>query len=174
MEWKVFETAAPHTSARAAVLTALAYRDDLYDELIPFLLEHSPDFLRHWAIQQKPATIANADLARRLLADPLPSIRALAVASHAWRRADLLDFARDRSPAVRIAALRHPHAPDDLLASLLLDPAAEVALAATTAQAARAKTVHSSPLAPPLSVPLRSDLSALSSTLSAPPARPPR
>jgi hypothetical protein len=157
-----------------AVLTALAYRDDLYDELIPFLLEHSPDFLRHWAIQQKSATVANADLARRLLANPLPSIRALAVASHAWRRAELYDFARDRSPAVRLAALRHSNAPDDLLASLLLDPAPEVVLAATATQTARATAARSTPLAPPLSVPLRSDLSALSSTLSAPPARPPQ
>ena len=157
-----------------AVLTALAYRDDLYAELIPFLLEHSPDFLRHWAIQQKPATVANAELAHRLLANPLPSIRALAVASHAWRRAELYDFARDRSPAVRLAALRHPHAPDDLLASLLLDPAPEIVLAATATQTARATAARSTPLASPLSVPLRSDLSALSSTLSAPPASPPR
>ena len=157
-----------------AVLTALAYRDDLYAELIPFLLEHSPDFLRHWAIQQKPATVANAELAHRLLANPLPSIRALAVASHAWRRAELYDFARDRSPAVRLAALRHSHAPDDLLASLLLDPAPEVVLAATATQTARTTAARSTPLAPPVSVPLRSDLSALSSTLSAPPARPPQ
>ena len=157
-----------------AVLTALAYRDDLYAELIPFLLEHSPDFLRHWAIQQKPATVANAELAHRLLANPLPSIRALAVASHAWRRAELYDFARDRSPAVRLAALRHSHAPDDLLASLLLDPAPEIVLAATATQTARATAARSTPLASPLSVPLRSDLSALSSTLSAPPASPPR
>ena len=157
-----------------AVLTALAYRDDLYAELIPFLLEHSPDFLRHWAIQQKPATVANAELAHRLLANPLPSIRALAVASHAWRRAELYDFARDRSPAVRLAALRHPHAPDDLLASLLLDPAPAIVLAATATQTARATAARSTPLASPLSVPLRSDLSALSSTLSAPPASPPR
>ena len=134
---------AEHVQSLAAtrlprVLTALAYRDDLYDELIPFLLEHSPDFLRHWAIQQKPATLTSADLARRLLADPLPSIRALAVAGHTWRRADLYDFARDRSPAIRLAALRHPSAPDDLIAQLLADPAPEVTQAASAAQAARA------------------------------------
>lgn len=126
-----------------AVLTALAYRDDLYEELIPFLVEHSPDFRRHWAIQQKPATLANAELARRLLADPLPSIRALAVASHPWRRADLYDFARDRSPAIRLAALRHPNAPDDLIEQLLADPVPEIAAAASAAQAARAATVSS-------------------------------
>ena len=157
-----------------AVLTALAYRDDLYAELIPFLLEHSPDFLRHWAIQQKPATVANAELAHRLLANPLPSIRALAVASHAWRRAELYDFARDRSPAVRLAALRHPHAPEDLLASLLLDPAPEIVLAATATQTARATAARSTPLASPLSVPIPSNLSALSAALAAPPVPSPR
>lgn len=123
-----------------AVLTALAYRDDLYDELIPFLLEHSPDFRRHWAIQRKPATLADAALARRLLADPLPSIRALAVASHAWRRADLYEFARDRSPAVRLAALHHANAPDDLVAQLQTDPAPEIAAVAAELRAAAAHT----------------------------------
>lgn len=125
-----------------AVLTALAYRDDLYDELIPFLVEHSPDFRRHWAIQRKPATLADAALARRLLADPLPSIRALAVASHAWRRADLYEFARDRSPAVRLAALHHAHAPDDLLTQLQTDPTAEIATAAAELRAARTAASH--------------------------------
>ena len=122
-----------------AVLTALAYRDDLYAELIPFLLEHSPDFLRHWAIQQKPATLTDVALARRLLADPLPTIRALAVASHPWRRADLYDFARDRSPAVRLAALRQSHASDELIASLLTDPVPEIAALAGELQTNRAK-----------------------------------
>lgn len=121
-----------------AVLTALAYRDDLWDELVAFLLEHSPDFRRHWAIQQKPATLADAALARRLLADPLPTVRALAVASHPWRRADLYEFARDRSPAVRLAAVRHANAPDDLLEQRLADPVPEISLAATAAKAARA------------------------------------
>ena len=121
-----------------AVLTALAYRDDLYEELIPFLIEHSPDFRRHWAIQQKPATLADPELTRRLLADPLPTIRALAVAAHPWRRADLYDFARDRSPAVRLAALQHAHASDELIAGLLADPSPEIAAAAAAQQAARA------------------------------------
>jgi hypothetical protein len=158
-----------------AVLTALAYRDDLYAELIPFLIEHSPDFRRHWAIQQKPAALADAALARRFLADPLPSIRALAVSSHAWRRADLYDFARDRSPALRLAALRHPKSPDDLIASLLGDPIPEIALAATAAQAARAATTRNAPepvvktSAPPPRAP--SELSSLSPKLSAPPSR---
>jgi len=152
-----------------AVLTALAYRDDLYDELIPFLLEHSPDFLRHWAIQLKTATLANADLARRLLADPLPSIRALAVAGHAWRRADLYDFSRDRSPAVRLAALRHPTAPADLIAQLLADPAPAVTQAASAAQAARAATVsNQKPQASDSPVPPQSDPSPSSADASPP------
>jgi hypothetical protein len=120
-----------------AVLTALAYRDDLYEELIPFLIEHSPDFRRHWAIQQKPATLADPELTRRLLADPLPTVRALAIAAHPWRRADLYDFARDRSPAVRLAALQHAHASDELIAGLLADPSPEIAAAAAAQQAAR-------------------------------------
>lgn len=131
-----------------AVLTALAYRDDLYDELIPFLIEHSPDFRRHWAIQQKPATLADVDLARRLLADPLPTIRALAVASHAWRRADLYVFARDRSPAVRLAALRHPSAPDELLAQLLADPSPEIAHAASVASSTLKSEISNPPSSP--------------------------
>ena len=121
-----------------AVLTALAYRDDLYEELIPFLLEHSPDFRRHWAIQQKPATLTDDTIARRLLADPLPTIRALAVAAHPWRRADLYDFARDRSPAVRLAALRHGNASDELVASLISDPVPDIATTAAEIQVTRA------------------------------------
>ena len=132
-----------HVQALAAtrqptVLTALAYRDDLYEELIPFLIEHSPDFLRHWAIQQKPATLAELAVARRLLADPLPTIRSLAVAGHPWRRADLYDFARDPAPVVRLAALRHAHASDALVASLCADPAPAIAAAAVELQTTRA------------------------------------
>lgn len=120
-----------------AVLMALAYRDDLYADLIPFLLEHSPDFLRHWAIQQKPAEIDNVPLARRLVADPLPTIRALAVSSHPWRRADLYDFARDPAALVRLAVLHHRNCPDDLLETLGQDPVPEVAAAAAELRAAR-------------------------------------
>ncbi len=125
-----------------AVLTALAYREDLYDELIPFLLEHSLEFLRHWAIQQKPATLADPALARRLLADPLPSIRALAVASHPWRRADLYDYARDLAPAVRLAALRHANASDELITGLFSDPDPEIAAAAADLRATREIPAH--------------------------------
>jgi hypothetical protein len=133
---------ADHVQALAAtrqpaVLTALAYRDSLYDELVPFLLEHSPDFRRHWAIQGRPVTISDAALARKLAADPLPSIRALAVAGHTWRRADLYDFARDPASAVRLAAVRHAQAADDLLVSLLADPVPEIATAAAELQATR-------------------------------------
>jgi hypothetical protein len=130
-----------------AVLTALAYRDDLYDELIPFLLEHSPDFLRHWAIQARPATITDPALAQRLLADPLPSVRALAVAGHPWRRADLYDFARDSSPAVRLAAVRHPQAADELVDAAVLDASPEVATAAQAARVARAEAARAAVIA---------------------------
>lgn len=170
-----------------SVLTALAYRDDLYAELIPFLLEHSPDFLRHWAIQQKPATLADPALARRLTADALPTIRALAVASHPWRRADLYDFSRDPAAAVRLATLRHPNSADDLLETLSRDSSPEVAAAALAQRTARAQAPKSSarePAHPPVrhsvssepsphpataaasSRAARSDLSTLNSQLS--------
>lgn len=123
-----------------AVLTALAYRDDLYADLIPFLLEHSPDFLRHWAIQQKPASLPDPEVARRLLADPLPTIRALAVSGHNWRRADLYDFSRDPAALVRLAVLNHRNSPDDLLEMLEQDPVPEIATAAAELRAARSLT----------------------------------
>lgn len=123
-----------------AVLTALAYRDDLYADLIPFLLEHSPDFLRHWAIQQKPAAIADPAVARRLVADSLPTIRALAVSGHNWKRADLYDFSRDPAALVRLAALHHPNSADDLLEALTQDPVPEIATAAAELRAARSLT----------------------------------
>jgi hypothetical protein len=148
-----------------AVLTALAYRDDLYEELIPFLLEHSPDFLRHWAIQQKPAALTDPAIARRLLSDPLPTIRALAVASHPWRRADLYDFARDPAAVVRLAALRHAQASDELLTSLLADPAPEVATAAEEVRTARA--TKSAPLTAP-SVKISAAPAATSSKVAPP------
>ncbi|WP_438481137.1 hypothetical protein [Oleiharenicola lentus] len=138
-----------------AVLTALAYRDSLYDELVPFLLEHSPDFLRHWAIQQRPAVLTDAALARRLLAHPLPSVRALAVASHDWRRADLYEFARDRAPAVRLAAIRHPQAADELINDASLDASPEIAEAAQAVRAARevaARTVKPTKGAAPVAM----------------------
>jgi hypothetical protein len=161
-----------------AVLTALAYRDDLYEELIPFLIEHSSDFLRHWAIQQKSATLTDPAVSRRLLADPLPTIRALAVACHPWRRADLYDFARDPSPLVRLSALRHAQASDELVANLLADPAPEVATAAEELRTTRAAAARIAPkalslpapaTAPKLSARSPSELSALNSQLSTAP-----
>ncbi len=133
---------ADHVQALAAtrlpaVLTALAYRESLYDELVTFLIEHSPDFLRHWAIQQRTAEINDPAAARKLASHSLPSIRALAVASHPWRRADLYDFARDAAPAVRLAALNHREASDELITSLLTDPIPEIATAAAELKAAR-------------------------------------
>ena len=139
-----------------SVLTALAYRDSLYDELIPFLLEHSPDFLRHWAIQRRPATIGDSALARRLSADPLPSIRALGVAGFAgWRRADLYDFSRDPAPAVRVAAVRHPVAPDDLIATALADSFPEVSAAAAEIQTARELAARAAAAVKPSPAPTR-------------------
>ncbi len=122
-----------------AVITALAYRESLYDELIPFLLEYSREFRSHWAIQARPAVITDLALARRLVTDPLPCIRALAVTSFAaWRRADLYDFIADPAPAVRLAAARHAVAPDDLIARASADPVPEIAATAHAISTARA------------------------------------
>jgi hypothetical protein len=122
-----------------AVLAALAYRDVLEGDLVQFLLGHSPEFRGHWAIQQRPTGELVPEVAKTLLADPLPSVRALGVAGcFALRSADLWDYARDPAPVVRLAALRHPRASDDLLAERLNDPAPGVADAARTLQAARA------------------------------------
>ncbi len=116
-----------------AVLAALAYRNDLDEKLVRFLLVHSPDFRRHWAIQDRTQTRIDIDIdtAKTLLADPLPTVRVLAVsACPDWRRADLYDLARDAAPAVRIAAVRHPNAPDELLQDRADDSAPEVSAAA--------------------------------------------
>lgn len=131
-----------------AILTALAYRDDLDPELVVFLLGHSADFLRHWAIQKKDTPLHDPALARQLVADPLPTVRALAVRHHPWRRADLYDFARDRAAVVRLAALRHAHASDELVSDLRKDPVAEIAQAAMELHAAREKAARSAPPKP--------------------------
>jgi hypothetical protein len=131
-----------------AVLTALAYRDSVYDELVVFLLEHSPDFLRHWAIQSRPASITDPALARRLLGNALPSIRVLAVASHPWRRADLYEFARDPAASVRLAAVRHSQAADELVNDAARDASPEVAAAAQAVHAAREVAARNKPARP--------------------------
>ncbi|MET0261689.1 MAG: hypothetical protein ABW223_02240, partial [Rariglobus sp.] len=130
------------------------YREALDDKLIHFLLVHSPDFRRHWAIQGRTLTQLDKETATTLLADPLPTVRVLAVSACAgWRRADLYDLARDSAPVVRIAALRHPNAPDELLQDWASDPAPEVAAAAREVwenREARARQVASAKALPPM------------------------
>jgi len=129
------------------VLAALAYRENLNAKLVQFLLLHSPDFRRHWAIQERTTVPLDPETAQTLLTDPLPTVRALAVRAHpAWRRADLYDIARDPAPVVRIAALRHRNAPDELLTDRLLDPAPEVAAAAREIRDTRASRLAMPPV----------------------------
>ena len=121
-----------------AALAALAYRETLDEQLVQFLIVNSPDFRRHWAIQARAFAGLDLAAAKTLLADPLPTVRVLAVsACPAWRRADLYDLARDHAPAVRIAALRHVNAPDELLQDSAADPVPEVAAAAREVWAVR-------------------------------------
>lgn len=124
---------------RPAVLAALAYRETLDPELAALLVARSPVFRRHWSAQDRSVSGLDADTARALLADKLPGVRALGVAGHAWRRADLYDFVRDPVPRVRLAAVRHANAADELLADALRDPAPEVADAAREEQEKRSR-----------------------------------
>ncbi len=117
------------------VLAALAYREVLESELVHFLLVHSADFRAHWARQQRPLADLDIEIAKQLFADPLPSVRALAISGcSAWRLADLYEIARDPAPAVRLAALRHPRASDELIAERLADAVPEVVAAAQHAR----------------------------------------
>lgn len=124
---------------RPAVLAALAYRATLDPEVAALLVARSPVFRRHRAAQNRPVPGLDAETARALVADRMPGVRALGVAGHAWRRADLYDFFRDPVARVRLAAVRHPNAADELLSDALADPDAEVVAAAREAQAARAE-----------------------------------
>ncbi|WP_043587489.1 hypothetical protein [Geminisphaera colitermitum] len=148
-----------------SVLTALAYRDGLDATLAQFLIAHSPEFRTHCALLHSEQLTVNSeqltmnseqsptahcslftapcslslDTARRLIADPLPTVRVLAVvACPDWRRADLYDIVRDPARAVRIAAIRHPNAPDELLSDWQADSDPAVAGAAREAAAIRA------------------------------------
>ncbi|MFA6961039.1 MAG: hypothetical protein WC205_09830 [Opitutaceae bacterium] len=158
-----------------AVLAALAYRETLDEKLAQFLIVHSPDFRRHWAIQGRVSVKLDNDTAKTLLADPLPTVRVLAVsACPGWRRADLYDIARDPAASVRIAAIRHRNAPDELLADWLADPAPEVAEAAREIRDARARL----PIMPPVvvrDIPRQTgiDVARPRPTVSAPPANEP-
>lgn len=122
---------------RPAVLAALAYRETLEPALAALLVARSPVFRRHWAFQDRPLSGLDADTARLLAGDRLPAVRALAVRGHAWRRADLYDFLRDPVARVRLAAVRHPNAPEGLVTDALADPDEEVAEAARAVQNAR-------------------------------------
>lgn len=122
----------------AAVLAALAYREVLEADLVRFLLAHSPEFRGHWAQQQRPISDIDLETAKILRADPLPSVRALAVAGcREWRLADLYEIARDPASVVRFAAMRHPRASDELLAERSNDPVPELAAAAIQLREAR-------------------------------------
>ncbi|MBC8040365.1 MAG: hypothetical protein H7Y06_07480 [Opitutaceae bacterium] len=132
-----------------SVLAALAYREEMSPRLAHFLVVHSPDFRSHWAIQGRTDLSLDVATAKTLLADPLPTVRALAVsACPAWRRADLYDLARDAAPVVRIAALRHPNAPDELLQDRATDSAPEVAAAASEVWDARESLARKKALEP--------------------------
>ena len=122
-----------------SVLAALAYRETIDEKLAQFLIAHSPDFRRHWAMQHRTSVALDVETAKTLFNDPLPTVRRLAIAAcPGWRRADLYDLARDRVPAVRIAAMRHCNAPDELLQDRTADPDETVAAAAREIQATRA------------------------------------
>ena len=124
---------------RPAVLAALAYRETLEPALAALLVARSPVFRRHWAMQDRPLSGLEAEPAKLLSTDRLPSVRALAVRGHAWRRADLYDFLRDPVPRVRLAAVRHPNAPEGLITDALNDADPEVAEAARAIQLARTR-----------------------------------
>ena len=136
-----------------AVLAALAYREILEGELVHFLLAHSPEFRGHWAQQQRPIGDIELEKAKTLFTDPLPSVRALAISGcPAWRLADLYEIARDPAPAVRLAAVRHPRASDELLAERAQDAVPEVAAAAQQVREARQKAAAAAlhvPVKPP-------------------------
>jgi hypothetical protein len=136
------------------VLAALAYRELLEGELVQFLLGHSAEFRGHWAIQRRPTGELRPEVAKTLLADPLPLVRALGIAGcTTLRAADLWDYAREPAAVVRLAAVRHPRASEDLLAEKLLDPSPEVAEAARQVQEARVRAAAAARLAPPPVIP---------------------
>lgn len=121
------------------VLVALAYRESLDEKLVVLLIQHSVEFRQHWAIQARRDVALDIEVARVLLDDPLPTVRALGlIACPDWRRADLYEFTRDPAPAVRIAAARHAHAADELLEDLTTDADTQVATIARKIQALRA------------------------------------
>ena len=155
---------------QSTVLAALAYHDSLDDSLAAFLIQHSPHFRQHWAMQGRTGVAIDVETARLLFADPLPTVRVLALtACPDWRRADLYEPARDPAAAVRIATARHPHAADELLEDLSADPDPEVVAVVRELRARRAAAPK--PVKPTAkSRQTGVDLPSPSPTLSAPPA----
>ncbi|MES2696571.1 MAG: hypothetical protein V4773_24090, partial [Verrucomicrobiota bacterium] len=160
-----------------SVLAALSYREVLEADLVRFLLAHSPDFRNHWAQQQRPISDMEFETAKTLVVDPLPSVRALAIAGcPAWRLADLYEIARDPSPLVRLAAVRHPRASDELLAERASDDVPEIAALAQQLRETRQRTAVSSlraqATAPARSAPATASSSAAAATAVAAAAAP--
>ncbi len=129
-----------------AVLAALAYRPQLDEGLAVFLIQHSPDFRQHWAMQGRTDVAIDVETARQLFADPLPTVRVLALtACPDWRRADLYELARDPAATVRMAAARHAHAANELLEDLSADSDPRVLEVVREIQALRAATPAAKP-----------------------------
>lgn len=151
----------------ATVLAALAYREVLEADLVRFLLAHSPEFRGHWALQQRPIGDIDLETAKLLRSDPLPSVRALAVAGcREWRLADLYELARDPAAMVRFAAMRHPRASEDLLAERLTDPVPELAAAAAQLREARQRAASNALRAQATATPAREVLASAAATPS--------
>ncbi|MDX2111688.1 MAG: hypothetical protein SFY80_15760 [Verrucomicrobiota bacterium] len=117
-----------------AVIVALAYRDELDDDLVRLLLRHSNDFRRHWALQKRAVSDLDEDTAKVLLAHTLPAVRMLAVDGYPWSPDALRAMAGDPSPSIRIAVIKHPNASDELVAACQNDSDPAVAAYAKAAQ----------------------------------------
>lgn len=132
------------------VLAALAYREWIDPELMQFLLGHSAEFRGHWALQKRPVGEWQPEVAEALLRDPRPSVQALGVAGHVGLRSpDLWDYARSPAAVVRLAAVRHPRASDDLVSDGCADPDPEVAAAAAQVREKRARAAAAAAAAAP-------------------------
>ncbi|MCF3648648.1 hypothetical protein [Synoicihabitans lomoniglobus] len=150
------------------VLTGLAYRDDLDEKLVTFLIEHSAEFRGHWAMQERVSVALSPEMAQQLGADPLPTVRRLALrACPDWRRADLYDMARDPVASVRLAVLHHPNAPDGLVEDAVDDP--DEAVAATAREIQRNRLAAGSTVTAASKISQRDvDVPPAGSTLSGP------
>lgn len=130
------------------VLVALSYREWIDPELMQFLLGHSAEFRGHWALQKRPVGEWQPEVAEALLRDPRPSVQALGVAGHVGLRSpDLWDYARSPAAVVRLAAVRHSRASDDLVSDMCADPDPEVAAAAALVREKRAQAAAAAAVA---------------------------